>query len=257
MQPGGRLIGDQRQRVARIRRFGRRQPGRVGRAIVVIEACDGFRIDLDLAAWCRQLVVEGIVAEGAQKAAVIGGRRQREFAPPPELFEVRRIPAGIGKRPPRRLVKMGQPLPAIASLREGLLDAQSPRQRGKDIEIVARFADRIHGPSHRDQPWIGAGGADIVALQRHRRRQHDVGEFCHRRPGALVHDNGLRDIEGPSQPIDVLVMMERVAARPIDQLDIRVLHRAAVIFELLARMQEHVGDTRDRDEIGGAVLALR
>ena len=72
-----------------------------------------------------------------------------------------------------------------------------------------------------------------------------------------MHDDGLRDIEGPPQPIDVLVMMERVAARPIDQLDITVLHRAAVIFEPLARMQEHVGDTRDRDEIGGAVLALR
>ena len=73
MQPGGRLIGDQRQRVARIRRFGRRQPCRVGRAIVVTEARDGFRIDLDLATWCRQFIVEGIVAEGAQKAAVIGG----------------------------------------------------------------------------------------------------------------------------------------------------------------------------------------
>ena len=58
VQPGRRLVGDQRQRVARIRRLGRGQPGRVGRAIVVTEACDGFRMDLDLAAWRRQLVVE-------------------------------------------------------------------------------------------------------------------------------------------------------------------------------------------------------
>jgi len=72
VQPGRRLVGDQRQRVARIRWFGRRQPRRVGRAIVVTEARDGVRMDLDLAAWRRQLVVEGIVAEGAQKAAVIG-----------------------------------------------------------------------------------------------------------------------------------------------------------------------------------------
>ena len=152
---------------------------------------------------------------------------------------------------------MRQPLPAVASFRKGLFDAQSPRQRGKNIEIVARFADRVHGPAHRDQPWIGAGGADIVALQRHGRRQHDVGKFRHRRPGALVHDDGLRDIEGAPQPVDVLVMMERVAARPIDQLDIGVLHRAAVVFEPLARIEQHVGDARDRDEVGDAVLALR
>ena len=73
VQPGRRLVGDQRQRVARIWRLGRRQPCRVRRTIVVIEACDGVRIDLDFAAWRRQFVVEGIVAEGAQKAAVIGG----------------------------------------------------------------------------------------------------------------------------------------------------------------------------------------
>jgi hypothetical protein len=30
-------------------------------------------MDLDLAAWRQQFVVEGVVAEGAQKAAVIGG----------------------------------------------------------------------------------------------------------------------------------------------------------------------------------------
>ena len=116
VQPGRRLVGDQRQRVARTRRLGRRQPCRVRRAIVVIEARDGFRIDLDSAAWRRQLVVEGIVAEGAQEAAVIGGGRQREFAALPELVEARRIPAGIGKRLPRRLVKMSQPLPGCRGL---------------------------------------------------------------------------------------------------------------------------------------------
>src|SRR5436309_1777529 len=48
-------------------------PGAMCRTIVVTEACDGLRMDLDLAAWGRQLVVEGIVAEGAQETAVIGG----------------------------------------------------------------------------------------------------------------------------------------------------------------------------------------
>ena len=110
---------------------------------------------------------------------------------------------------------------------------------------------------HRDQPLIGGCGADVVALQRHGCRQHDVGKLRHRRPGALVHDNGLRDVERAPQPVDVLVMMERVAARPIDQLDIGVLHRAAVVFERLPRIEQHVADARHRNEIVNAVLALR
>jgi len=72
-----------------------------------------------------------------------------------------------------------------------------------------------------------------------------------------VHDDGLRDIEGAPQPVDVLVMMERVAARPIDQLDIRVLQRAAVVFERLPRIEQHVADACHRNEVADAVLTLR
>ena len=72
-----------------------------------------------------------------------------------------------------------------------------------------------------------------------------------------MHDDGLRNVEGAPQPVDVLVMMERVAACPIDQLDIGVLHRAAVVFERLPRIEQHVADACHRNEVGDAVLALR
>ena len=52
-------------------------------------------------------------------------------------------------------------------------------------------------------------------------------------------------------------MMERVAARPIDELDIGIVQRAAVVVERLARIEQHVGDARHRNEVGDAVLALR
>ena len=69
VQPRRGLVGDQVQREQTVVGVIGFDPGRVSWAIVVTEACDGFRIDLDSAAWRRQLVVEGIVPEGAQKAA--------------------------------------------------------------------------------------------------------------------------------------------------------------------------------------------
>src|SRR3954451_13277049 len=100
-------------------------------------------MDLDLAARCRQPVLVRIVAKGAQQAAVIGGGWQRKFAAPPEFVEAGRITARFAERAPRRLVKMDEPLPAVASFGEDLFDAHAPRQRGENIAIVARFADRI------------------------------------------------------------------------------------------------------------------
>ena len=52
-------------------------------------------------------------------------------------------------------------------------------------------------------------------------------------------------------------MVERVAARPIGQADVRVVHALAVVVERLARAQQHVGDARHGDERLDAVHALR
>jgi hypothetical protein len=51
------------------------------------------------------------------------------------------------------------------------------------------------------------------------------------------------------------MMMERIAARPIDQPDLGVSEPLPVVVRL-ARMQQHVRQARHRDEIGKAVAAL-
>jgi hypothetical protein len=61
----------------------------------------------------------------------------------------------------------------------------------------------------------------FVALERHGRRQHDVGVTCHRRPECVVHDEGLGPAERTAQASQMLVV-ERVAAAPVHQADVGI-----------------------------------
>ena len=70
------------------------------------------------------------------------------------------------------------------------------------------------------------------------------------RPVRLVHDHRAHGPERPAQPGQVLVVVERVAAAPVHELDVRVAAALAVVGVGGARRQQHVGDPRDRD--GGA-----
>ncbi|MNY79701.1 hypothetical protein D3C86_2204460 [compost metagenome] len=55
--------------------------------------------------------------------------------------------------------------------------------------------------------------------------------------------------EGLAQAVEVLVVVERVPAGPVDQLDLGISPRLAVIAVALARMEQHVGDACDRDVV--------
>ena len=62
-----------------------------------------------------------------------------------------------------------------------------------------------------------------------------------------LHDDGLRLLPGALQPVEVLVVMERIAAGPIDQLDVGIGVAAAVELVARAGIEQHVGDAGDRD----------
>ena len=103
--------------------------------------------------------------------------------------------------------------------------------------------------------------ADVVSLQRGRRRQHDVGVARGRGPPRIVHDDGLRPAERGAQLVGVLVMVERIAARPVHQLDVRIGAGAAVEVVRLAGMQQALRDPRRRngavERIGRGLHARR
>ena len=145
------------------------------------------------------------------------------------------------------VVEVAQPPHLVAAFGKGGLAAEPSRQLGEDREIAARLADRRDRLLHRDDEPVAPRAADVVALQRRGRRQHDVGVARGRRPPGLVHDDGLRPLPGAAQPVDVLVMVERIAARPIDQPDVGIGAPLAVEVVALARMEQAVGDARRRD----------
>ena len=89
--------------------------------------------------------------------------------------------------------------------------------------------------------------AKIVALERGGRRQHDVGMARGRRPPRLMHDDGFRPPKSGAQLVGVLMMVEWIAARPIDQLDVGIGALSAVEVVALARVQQAVGDARRRN----------
>ena len=229
----------------------------MSRTIGVAKTGDRRGGNLDFAARGRQGRGFGVAAEVAEDATVPDIDRQRQFAGFPELVEPRRVDAAFGQGVAGRLVNVCEPLPRRAALGECFTDAETLRQPGEDIVIVARFAVRADRAVHRDHQRVAGRRADILALQGDRRRQDDVGVARGRGPRRLMHDDRVRTGKGAAQTAEILMMVERVAAGPVDQLDIGIGQALAVVVERFAGVQQHVGDARDRDEIGDAVAADR
>ena len=74
---------------------------------------------------------------------------------------------------------------------------------------------------------------------------------------SLVHHQRVDLGEGPPQAVEILMVMERIAAGPVDQADVGIGPRLAVVAIGRAGIEQHVGDAGDRDEVGDAVAALR
>ncbi len=110
-------------------------------------------------------------------------------------------------------------------------DAEPRREAGEDRVVVARFADRRDRLLHRDMlrsPTalpMSSRSSIVVA------GKHDVGEFRLRRPVLLMDDHRLGPLPGAHELVDVLVVVERIAARPVDQADIGIAQALPVIGE--------------------------
>ena len=152
---------------------------------------------------------------------------------------------------------MFEPRAFVASFGERFAHAESFRKTGEDVVIAACTADRRHRAVHRDDTSVGTAGTDVVPLERRRRRKHEIGVPCHRRPVRFVHDQRVGPSQRAAQPVQVLVVMERIAAGPIDEADVGIRVVGAVVRERLAGMQQQIGDARHRNEIAHRVAAFR
>ena len=153
-------------------------------------------------------------------------------------------------------VQVTQPLIRRSALGEGLPYLQPVRQGREGGVVITRLRVRFGQLRHGEQGGVGAAGADIVALDRHRRGQDDVRVPRGGGPERVVHHHGLRPGERLTQPGEVLVVVERVPAAPVDELDIRVAAALPVVVVAGAGMQQHVRDPGHRDVGVDAVGAL-
>src|ERR1700722_2406763 len=68
-----------------------------------------------------------------------------------------------------------------------------------------------------------------------------------RRPPPFVHDYGPRLLPGAPESVEVLMMMERIAARPIDHLNVGIGVSATIELITLPGSEQHIGDSRHRN----------
>ena len=179
-------------------------------------------IELDPARRRRQFVLLRVGAEIAEHDVFVGAQRHLDKSVRPEAVEIRQRRLVGARLVAPAIVEVAQPFHLVAALRVGRLAANAARELGKDRVVAARLADRLDRLLHGEDVAVAMRSADVVALERGRRRQHDVGMARGRRPPWLVHDDGLRPLPGAAQPVGVLVMMERIAAGPVDQADIGI-----------------------------------
>ena len=131
--------------------FGRLDPGRVRRTIVVAEAGDLLRVKLDAAGRRRQLVRRRIGAEFVEHHVFVGALRDFEIAVGPEAVEIGNGRLRWCARCRASCRRGGAAMPISSRpLRECVLAAEPPRQRGEDGIIVARLADRLDRLLHGD-----------------------------------------------------------------------------------------------------------
>ncbi len=261
MQAGPRLVRDEVQREP-LRAWPAQplvglEPARVAGAVVVAETVDVGGEDLDPPARGGERVALRVVAEiGEQRKPVLGAHPHEPTTP--ELVERRRLHVRRVREHEATplLVQMLDPLLRGAALGEPLTESQSMRERRERVVVVAGIGVPGHRRVHRDQQRIVAGAGEIVAFERGGRRDHDVGVPGHRRPVRLVYDDRVRPGQRAAQPGEVLVVVERIAAGPVNEAGVREGEASAVEVELLARVQEQIRDRGHRNEVRHRIAAL-
>ena len=191
----------------------------------------------------------GIGPKGGQKRPGLRRGRQFKITVCPKLLKVRQGKTPFARPFAGEIIQVAQPAGFVPSFGKPFPKTEALGQVCKNIMIVPRRADRLY------RLFIGhdkavAGRADhIVAFERGRGREDDIRVARHGRPPRLMDDNGFRLLPGPEQAVQVLMMMEDVAADPVDQANIRVGCPASIIVEFRVRIQQQVGNPGNRNDI--------
>ena len=238
--------------------FRRFKPCRVAGAIVVVERRNSGRGNFDLARRRGQFMGHRVGAEAFHHHRRLLRWRHFEQALGPEGFKRRQRDVEQTRALGGFIIEVAQPCSLVTALGKFFFYTEALRQPAENIVIVARFGHRSYHALHGDDMAVAATGADVVALQHGGGGEHDIRQLGVGVPVLLVDDNGFR-LRSPRahQTIQILMVMKRIAARPINQADVGVGAYLAVEIVMAAGVFQHVGDARHGDRRLHAVGALR
>ena len=252
-----RLGGQQMERIPGGKRgaqiLGRPEPGGMTGAIIVLEAFDRGRRQLDPPRRGVERLAVRIGQEVGIRDEIRLGQRDLDMALGPEPVEVGHDDAHVVALAAPPSIHVTQPGGGVALFRVAVPDTQGIGDVGQNGEVIARLSLGRHHLLHCHHVAVSRAGGDVVTLQGRGRRQDDVGVAGGRGPPGLIHDDRFNTRPGAPESVQVLVVMERVAARPVDQADIRVSEAPAIVVVFLVRLFQQVGHPRHRDEVVGAV----
>ena len=134
---------------------------------------------------------------------------------------------------------------------------QPTGQFGKYPMIVARMPIGFSRPTHGKHVAVARRGREVISLQTDRCWQQNVGVLRQRRPERFMNDNGFDPPPCPAQAIEILMVVKRIAAGPVDQPRIGITQPPAIVIERFARMQQHVADPRHGYEAVDGIAAGR
>ena len=174
----------------------------------------------------------------------------------PQLIEIGNVEPARRRIRGKLAIEMSQPSLCVTVFGEGFAMPHTRRKLCEDRVIIACLCLRRDQGGHVEEVIVQRAAADVLALKRGCRGEDDVGALGGCCPPRLVHDNRLWAFPRLMQTVEILMMVERVATRPIDQTDIGVGRARAVEIERLIRMQQHIRDPCDRDHLVDGVPAL-
>ena len=124
---------------------------------------------------------------------------------------------------------MLNPLYFVAALGKVAVEAQALGQFRKNIEVVASITEGGQCRGHGGEVVIVGAAAQVIALKGSGYRQHNVRMAGGGGPHGLVDHNRPRFLPGAYQPIQVLVVVKRIAACPVHQVNTGVGQPVSVV----------------------------
>ncbi len=142
---------------------------------------------------------------------------------------------------------MPQPLHLRPALGELRFEPETLGERAVDGVLGLCLTHGGNRLLHGEVKTVTPRRPNIIAFERRRAGQDDVGTPCCWRPPRLVYDDGFGLLPGAQETVEILNLVERIATTPVDQSDVWIGQPVAVEIQGGTGIEQHIGEPCHRD----------